>query len=95
MQRQFDCLVLRLKKGLVQDAIFIHSGPGHAKADKPRESEARTRKSRDGTRLKNSENSHSGYKPHSIIDRNYELNRRFKTTTVSLHDSYVNLSEKE
>jgi transposase, IS5 family len=95
LQRQFDCLVLSLKKGLIQDAIFIHSGSGHAKVDKLRESEARTRISRDGTRLKNIENSHSGYKPHSIIDINYELIRRFKTTTVSLHDSYVNLSEKE
>ena len=38
--------------------------------------------------------SHFGYKLHSIIDRDYELIRRFKTTTSSLHDSQVDLSEK-
>ena len=38
--------------------------------------------------------SHFGYKLHSIIDRDYELIRRFKTTTESLYDSQVNLSEK-
>ena len=38
--------------------------------------------------------SHFGYKLHSIIDRDYELIRRFKTTTTSLHDSHVDLSEK-
>jgi IS5 family transposase len=38
--------------------------------------------------------SHFGSKLHSIIDRNYELIRRFKTTTSSLHDSYVDFSEK-
>lgn len=29
-----------------------------------------------------------------LIDKDYELIRRFKRTTVSLHDSYVNLPEK-
>ncbi len=38
--------------------------------------------------------SHFRYKVYNIIDRNYELIRRFKTTTASLHDSYANLSEK-
>jgi hypothetical protein len=35
-----------------------------------------------------------GYKLYSIIYRNYELIRRFKTANVSLHDSKVELSEK-
>ena len=34
--------------------------------------------------------SHFGYKLHNIIDRDYELIRKFKTTTASVHDSYVN-----
>jgi hypothetical protein len=35
-----------------------------------------------------------GYKLYSIIYRNYELIRRFKTANVSLYDSKVELSEK-
>ena len=38
--------------------------------------------------------SHFGYKLHNIIDRDYELIRRFKTTTASVHDSYVDLTEE-
>jgi IS5 family transposase len=38
--------------------------------------------------------SHFGYKFHSIIDRDYELIRRFETTTASVHDSQVDLSEE-
>jgi hypothetical protein len=34
---------------MIQDATFIHPDPGHAKADKPRGDEAKTRRSRDGT----------------------------------------------
>ena len=36
------------KKGMIQDATFIHSDLGHAKADKPK-NEAKTRRSRDET----------------------------------------------
>lgn len=38
--------------------------------------------------------SHFGSKFHIIINRVYELIRRLKTTTASLHDSKVNLLEK-
>ena len=79
---------------MIQDATFIHSDPGHAKADKPRGDEAKTRKSRDGTWTKKGGESHFGYKLHNIIDRNYQLISRFKTTTASIHDSYVDLTEE-
>ena len=42
------------------------------------------RRSRDEYWIKKSGESHFGYKLHSIIDRDYELIRRFKTTTASL-----------
>ena len=43
---------------------------------------------------KKRDKSHFEYGLHSLIDRNYELIRGFKTTTALLHDSYVDLSEK-
>ena len=45
-------LVLKIKKGMIQDATFIHSDPGYAKADKPQENEAKTRRSREETWIK-------------------------------------------
>jgi IS5 family transposase len=41
LQSQFNCLVLKIKKGIIQDATFIHPYPGHAKTDKPRENETK------------------------------------------------------
>ena len=49
LQRQLDGKGLSVKKGVVQDASFITSDPGHARADKPRGEEARTRRSGDGS----------------------------------------------
>ena len=94
MQSQLDALGLQIKQGMIQDATFIHSDPGHAKADKPRGDEAKTRRNRDGTWTKKGGKSHFGYKLHNIIDRDYELIRRFKTITASVHDSYVDLTEE-
>jgi len=37
LQRQQDALGLKIKKGTIQDATFITADPGHAPADKPRE----------------------------------------------------------
>ncbi len=79
---------------MIQNTTFIHSDPGHAKVDKPRENEAKTRRSRYRTWTKKGGKSHFGCKLHGIIDRDYELIRRFKTTIASRHDSYVDLSEK-
>jgi hypothetical protein len=47
---QLDAKGLKVKKGVIQEATFITSDPGHAKADKPRGDEAETRRSKDGTR---------------------------------------------
>ncbi|AKB36468.1 Transposase [Methanosarcina siciliae C2J] len=94
LQSQLDSLGLKIKKRMIQDATFIHSDPGHAKADKPRGNEAKTRRSRDGTCTKKGSKLYFGYKLHSIIDRDYELIRRFKTTTALVHNSQVDLSEE-
>ncbi|ADI75082.1 transposase IS4 family protein (plasmid) [Methanohalobium evestigatum Z-7303] len=94
LQRQLDSLGLKIKKGMIQDATFIHSDPGHAGADKPRGSEAKTRRNKDGTWAKKSGKSHFGYKLHTIIDTDYQLIRRFETTTATVHDNKVDLSRE-
>ena len=91
-QRQLDSKGLKVKKGVIQDATFITSDPGHAKADTPRGDEAKTRRSKDGTWVKKGQKSFFGYKLHSKSDVEYGLIREIKTTTASLHDSQVDLS---
>ena len=49
MQSQLNYLGLKIKQRMIQNATFIHSDPEHAKADKPRENEAKTKRSRNGT----------------------------------------------
>lgn len=93
LQRQLDEKGLKVKKGVVQDATFITADPGHAPADKPRGGEAETRRSRDGTWAKKAGKSSFGFKLHSKTDLDYGLIRDMETTTASVHDSRVDLSE--
>jgi len=92
LQRQLDEKGLKVKKGVVQDATFITSDPGHAAADKPRGEVAETRRSRDGTWAKKGVKSFFGYKLHAKPDTDYGLIRDLETTTASLHDNQIDLS---
>ncbi len=93
LQRQLDEKGLTVKEGSVQDATFVTTDPGHAKADKPRGEEAKTRRSKDGTWAKKGTKSHFGYKHHTKTDIEYGLIRKEMTTTASLHDSQVDLAD--
>ncbi|WAM22635.1 MAG: IS5 family transposase (plasmid) [Candidatus Methanoperedens sp.] len=92
LQRQLDSKGLKVKKGVIQDATFITSDPGHAKADKPRGDKAKTRRSRDGTWTKKNSKSYFGFKLHSKSDIDYGLIRDIETTTASVHDNQIDLT---
>jgi len=94
LQRQLDSKGLKVKKGVIQDATFITSEPGHAKADKPRGDEAKTRRSKDGTWVKKNSKSYFGFKLHSKTDVDHGLIRMIEVTTASVHDGKVDLSER-
>ena len=91
LQRQLDSMGLQVKLGTIQDATFIEADPGKLK--KPRGKDAKTRRSRDGTIAKKGNEFHFGYKLHQKTDIDYCLIREIETTTASLHDSQVDLSE--
>jgi IS5 family transposase len=93
LQRQLNEKGLKVKKGVIQDATFITSDPGHARADKPRGNEAKTRRSKDGTWTKKNSKSYFGYKLHSKSDTDYSLIRDIETTTASVHDSQIDLTK--
>jgi len=92
LQRQLDAKGLKVKKGVVQDASFITSDPGHAPADKPRGGEAKTRRSRDGSWTKKGIRSYYGFKLHAKSDVDLGLIRDLETTSANVHDSRVDLS---
>jgi IS5 family transposase len=77
---------------VAQDASFITSDPGHARADKPRGDEAQTRRSRDGAWTRKGGKSFFGYKLHLKMDLNHGLIWCVETTAANVHDSRVDLS---
>jgi len=93
LQKQLDSKGLKVKEGVIQDATFITADPGHAPVDKPRGPEAKTRRNKDGTWTKKGNKSHFGYKLHTKSCREYGLMRELETTTASVHDSQIDLSQ--
>ncbi len=83
-----------IKKGVIQDASFITSDPGHAKKDVPRGGEAKTRRSKDGTWATKGKKSNFGYKAHVKVDTENQFIWAVATTTASVHDSKVDLAEE-
>jgi IS5 family transposase len=81
-----------VKKGVIQDATFITSDPGHAKSDVPRGGEAKTRRSRDGEWAKKGNKSYFGYKGHIKTDIENNFIWKVETTVANTHDSQVDLA---
>ena len=94
LQRQLDEKGYAIRRGTIQDATFITSDPGHATADKPRGDEAKTRRSRDGSWGKKGTKSEFGFKLHTIVDKENQFIRRFDTSSASVHDNQIDLSQK-
>jgi IS5 family transposase len=92
LQRQLGEKGLKVRKGVVQDASFITSDPGHARADKPRGEEARTRRSKDGAWSVKGNKSYFGYKLHTKVDTDLGLLRDLEVTPANVHDNQVDLS---
>jgi IS5 family transposase len=83
-----------VKKGVIQDATFITSDPGHAKSDVPRGGEAKTRRSRDGEWAKKGNKSFFGYKGHVKVDAENNFIWKVETTVANTHDSKVDLANE-
>ena len=92
LQRQMDAMGLQVKRGTIQDATFIEADPGKSK--KPKDGEAKTRRSRDGTWTMKGKKSYFGYKLHQKSDIDYCLIREIEVTTAKVNDSKVDLSKE-
>jgi IS5 family transposase len=81
-----------VKKGVIQDATFITSDPGHAKSDVPRGREAKTRRSKDGEWAKKGNKSFFVYKSHVKVDTENNFIWEVETTVANIHDIQVDLA---
>ena len=97
LQRQLDALGLKVKRGVVQDATFITVDPKQGTRKRIRRvaaRDAKTRRSQDGSWAKKGSKSYFGFKLHSKLDTDLGLIRTLETTTASVHDSQVDLSDE-
>ncbi len=78
----------------MQDASFITSDPGHAKSDTPRGEEAKTRRSKDRTWVKEGTKSYLRSKLHGAMDEDFGRIRRIEVTTAKVHDSQADLADE-
>jgi IS5 family transposase len=92
-QQQLNLKGLEVRKGVIQDASIIPAESGKSKGERSRGEEAKTRRSKDGTWTKKGKKSYFGYKVHTKMDYEHSLIRDVKTTTASVHDSQVDLSQ--
>ena len=76
----------------MQDATLITSDPGHARADKPRGDDSKTRRSKDGAWSKKGGKPYFGYKLHMKMDLDHGLIRELEASAANAHDSRVDLS---
>ena len=95
LQKQLDAMKLKVVKGIMQDASFITSDPGHAKSDTLRGEKAKIRRREDGgTWAKKGTKSYFGYKLHGAMDEDFGRIRRIEVTTAKVHDSQVDLANE-
>jgi len=106
LQRQLDRKGYEVKKGTIQDAAFIEADLGKKRYRR----EKKTRKKgetaeysekqlqhmdKDGSFSVKHGQVHYGYKSHIKLDVDHHLIRRVTVTTASVHDSEVDLSQRD
>jgi IS5 family transposase len=105
LQRQLKTKGYTIKKGVIQDAMFIEADPGkkryqnEKKAKKNNKEIKYTEKQKqhidkDGTYTKKRGQIHYGYKSHIKVDVDNHLVRDYEVTTASVHDTQVDLVKK-
>jgi len=105
LQRQLDEKGYTIKEGIIQDAFFVEADLGRKrhynekKAKKEGKKIEYTKKQKqhmdkDGTFAVKHGQVHFGYKSHIKLDVDRHLIREISTSTASLHDSQVDLVEK-
>jgi len=86
---------IEVKKGVIQDATFIHADPGKKNSSmNGRGGEAKTSRSKDGSWTKKGKKSIFGYKMHTKMQRGSKLIKEVAITTAKTHDGKIDLAEE-
>ena len=80
---------IHIKKGTMQDASFIEADKGEY--GKPREENAKTRRSKDGSSAIKNNEKHFGYKAHTLVNE-IKIIEKLSVTPANVHDSQIDLS---
>lgn len=95
-KRQLAQHDIKVKEGKIQDATFIHADPGKKNSGmNNRGREAKTSRSKDGSWTKKNGKNHFGFKAHTKMQRGSKLIDEVSVTTVSTHDSQIDLADEE
>jgi IS5 family transposase len=80
---------IRIKKGNMQDASFIEEDKGEY--GKPREEDAKTRRSKDGSSASRNNEKLIRYKAHTLVNE-IKIIEKLSVTPANVHDSQIDLS---
>lgn len=96
LQSQIDKKNIKVEKGHIQDAAFIHADPGKTNSGmKDRGRLAKTSRSKDGSWTKKGKKSIFGFKAHTKVRRGSKLIEDFAVTTAKVHDGNIDLAKPE
>lgn len=85
-----------IKKGMIQDATFIHADPGKTKSGmNGRGREAKTSRSKDGSWTKKGNKSIFGFKAHHKVDVTTKIITEVGVTTAKTYDGKVDLANAD
>jgi transposase, IS5 family len=96
LQMQIEKHGIEIKKGVIQDATFIHADCGKKKSGMSgRGREAKTSRSRDGSWTKKGTRSIFGFKAHHKTDEKSKIITRVAVSTAKTFDGNIDLANKE
>ena len=96
IQEQIKAHGITIKKGVVQDATFIHADPGKKNSSmEGRGREAKTSRSKDGSWTKKGEKSIFGFKAHHKIDVETKIITEMGMSTAKTHDGKIDLAKED
>jgi len=94
LQNQIDKKNIKVEKGYIQDATFIHADPGKTNSGmNNRGRMAKTSRSKDGSWTKKGKKSIFGFKGHTKVERGSKLIKDFAVTTAKVHDGNIDLAK--
>lgn len=96
LQRQISNKGIKIEKGVIQDAKFIHADPGKTNSGMAgRGREARTSRSADGSWTKKGNKSVFGFKMHNKTDLKTKIITEVGLSTAKTHDGKVDLAKSD